>query len=248
MNRAGFGGSLQRAFARCLLCHGGDPLPAGICAPCAAELPDLDAACQRCALPLANSGDSHCARCQSRPPPVTATHACWFYAYPVAQLIQRFKYQRDLAAGRTLAELAAARLNPESLRPTLHHNQHHNQHPNQHPDLLIPVPMHWRKQLFERGYNQAQLIADILARQWQIPVDNRALRKITRTGSQQELKRAQRLKNLVESFSAHPRVRGLHIGLVDDVITTGATAEAAAGSLRAAGATSVTVYALARVP
>ena len=239
---------LDRQLARCLLCGEGDGVLNGICAPCSNDLPALGHSCQTCALPLPNTGDRHCASCQQQPPPQSLSRACWYYAYPVAQLIQRFKYQRDLAAGRTLAELAAARLNPESLRPTLHHNQHHNQHPNQHPDLLIPVPMHWRKQLFERGYNQAQLIADILARQWQIPVDNRALRKITRTGSQQELKRAQRLKNLVESFSAHPRVRGLHIGLVDDVITTGATAEAAAGSLRAAGATSVTVYALARVP
>jgi ComF family protein len=137
-------------------------------------------------------------------------------------------------AARKQAELAAARIGKEL-------------HTSERPHLLVPVPLHWRKQL-SRGYNQAQLIAEILGRHWQIPVDDRALRKVTQTDSQQQLRRSQRLKNLARSFTASSRVEGLHIGLVDDVITTGATVEAAAQSLLHAGAIRVSVYALARTP
>ncbi|WGL15675.1 ComF family protein [Microbulbifer bruguierae] len=231
---------LEQQLCRCLLCSaringsdidGNDDVSAGICAPCHRDLPSIDHACQRCALPLINRAERECPRCLQQPPSHQYSHACWVYAYPVAQLIQRFKYQRDFAPGRTLAELAASRLRPqESL-----------------PDLLVPVPLHWRRQL-GRGYNQAQLVADIFGRHWRIPVAPGALRKNSATGSQQGLRRAERLKNLARSFTAGPRVRGLHVGLVDDVITTGATLEAATQSLLAAGARQVSVFALARTP
>ncbi|WP_081848148.1 ComF family protein [Microbulbifer sp. HZ11] len=227
--------SVDGHLARCLLCGSSDKIHFGICEPCQQDLPSLGHACQRCAIPLADATDRQCAGCLQQPPPQTSSHATWTYAYPVSQLIQRFKYRRDLAAGRTLAELSAEHLKHQPMG-------------EQRPDVLVPVPMHWRKQLFERGYNQAQLIADILGKHWRIPVDARALRKITATGSQQKLKRTQRLKNLTRSFKAHPRVQGLHIGLVDDVITTGATQEAATQSLLDAGAARVSTFALARVP
>ncbi|WP_078085247.1 ComF family protein [Microbulbifer mangrovi] len=223
--------SIDRHLAVCILCRSGAEIEYGICAPCRRDLPALGHACASCALPLPNTTDHHCPRCLRKPPPQSSCHTCWYYAYPVAQLIQRFKYQRDLAAGRTLAELAARQLHPGPERP----------------DLLVPVPLHWRKQL-SRGYNQAQLIADTLGHSWRIPVDNRALRKITPTGSQQELRRSERLKNLSNSFACDPHVNGLHIGLVDDVITTGATLEVACRALLAAGAIRVSAYALARTP
>ena len=229
------GRTIDRHLACCLLCGAGDDIRSGICPACQRDLPALGHACQRCALPLAETADQQCAGCLQQPPPQTHSHACWTYAYPVSQLVQRYKYRRDLAAGRTLAELTAMQL-AEQIQG------------EQRPDLLVPVPMHWRKQLCERGYNQARLIADILGNHWRIPVDARALRKSAATDSQQKLNRSQRRKNLARSFSAHPRVRGLHIGLVDDVITTGATIEAAAQSLLVAGATEVTCLALARTP
>lgn len=219
------------SVSRCLLCNGGATERSGICTPCCLELPRLRHACRLCALPLANTSDRHCPRCLQQPPPFAAGHACWFYAYPVAQLIQRFKYQGDLAAGRTLAEVAALRLQPGETRP----------------DVLVPVPMHWRRQL-TRGYNQAQLIADTFSQQWGIATDHRLLRKTAHTGSQQALKRRERLHNLSRSFRASEHVRGRHIGLVDDVITTGATLEAAAETLLQMGARQVSTYALARTP
>ncbi|GAB2512828.1 ComF family protein [Microbulbifer agarilyticus] len=226
---------LDKHFARCLLCGSGNEVQAGVCASCQCDLPSLGHACIGCALPLAQTQDSHCAACIQRPPPQASSVACWSYAYPVAQLVQRFKYQRDFAAGRTLAELAAQELLPQVQQaPPM--------------DLLVPVPMHWRKQLFGRGYNQAQLIANIFGDYWRIPVAGSALRKIAASDSQQTLSRARRRKNLAHSFAAGPQVKSLNVGLVDDVITTGATQEAAAQSLLAAGASRVSVYSLARTP
>ncbi|MFD1217040.1 ComF family protein [Microbulbifer celer] len=228
-------GRTLNTFSRCLLCHTGTDVDCGICSACRDDLPHLGHACRLCAEPLATTTDRHCPRCLQQPPPFAHSSACWFYAYPVAQLIQHFKYHRDLVAGRTLAEVAAGPLSPTGERP----------------DLLVPVPLHWRRQL-SRGYNQAQLIAGIFGGHWQIPVDSRALRKTSATGSQQQLKRRERLRNLSRSFSvparAQPRLQGLHIGLVDDVITTGATLEAASRTLLEAGVRIVSTYALARTP
>ncbi|WP_299594619.1 ComF family protein [uncultured Microbulbifer sp.] len=223
--------TIDRHLAVCLLCASGNDIRAGICPSCQWNLPAIGHACSSCALPLQHVSDHQCPRCLQKPPPQAISRACWYYAYPVAQLIQRFKYRRDLTAGRTLAELAATRLNPGKDKP----------------DLLVPVPLHWRKQL-SRGYNQAGLIAERLGHQWRIPVNTRVLRKVALTGSQQELRRRERLNNLSGSFAAHGRVAGLHIGLVDDVITTGATLEVAAQALLEAGAEKVSTFALARVP
>lgn len=219
------------ALTHCVLCHAACTRNRGLCDPCRAELPRLGHSCTLCALPLPNPVDTLCAQCLQQPPPFAASHACWFYAYPVAQLIQRFKFQQDLAAGRTLADAAAAALLPSTARP----------------DILVPVPMHWRRQ-FARGYNQAHLIAQIFADEWRIPLAPRLLRKRTPTGTQAQLKRRARLQNLGGTFAAGPQVKGLHIGLVDDVITTGATLEAAAKTLLNAGARQVSTYALARTP
>ncbi|MFV8780980.1 ComF family protein [Microbulbifer sp. SA54] len=227
-------GQLRRSLTHCVLCNAGGADACGTCTPCRQELPLLGHACRLCALPLTGGADTLCARCQQQPPSNHRCHACWLYAYPIAQLIQRFKYRADLTAGRTLAEVAAQQLLPPVAD-------------DQRPDVLVPMPLHWRRQLV-RGYNQAQLIADIWGRHWQLPVKARMLRKTAFTGSQQQLKRSERLKNLSRSFRASADVKDLHIGLVDDVVTTGATVEAASATLLAAGARLVSTYALARTP
>ncbi|WP_308364054.1 MULTISPECIES: ComF family protein [unclassified Microbulbifer] len=220
---------LSRGLARCVLCAAGPAEPHGVCAPCLGELPYLHSACRRCALPLPQPADA-CANCLQQPPAFASARAAWHYAFPVGQLIQRFKYHRDLAAGHSLALLAAAHIRP--VDP---------------PDLLVPIPLHWRRYL-TRGYNQAQLLASEFGRQWNIPVKPRLLHKHTATGTQQQLKRGQRLRNLRDSFRVRGTPGGLHIGLVDDVITTGATLEAAARCLLEAGAARVSTFALARTP
>ncbi|WP_444920844.1 ComF family protein [Microbulbifer sp. CnH-101-G] len=220
---------LTRHLARCLLC--GDRADEfGICTSCTRELPYLGQACESCALPLASSARL-CPSCLRQPPHCQRVQAAWQYAYPVNQLIQRFKYQRDLAAGHSLAQLAATVITPCS----------------DPPNLLVPIPLHWRR-YWQRGYNQAQLIAAELGRRWQLPVRPRLLRKTGATRTQSQLRRQQRLRNLLQSFALRESVEGMHIGLVDDVLTTGATLEAAAQRLKEAGARKVSAFVLARTP
>ncbi|WP_245720701.1 ComF family protein [Microbulbifer yueqingensis] len=220
---------LSRRLALCLLCHGPAGNEAGICRACAAELPVLGSACPRCALPLPTA--AACPGCLRRPPAIGAARCAWHYAYPVAQLIRRFKHDGDLAAGHSLGLLAARQLRP--VEPL--------------PDLLVPVPLHWRRR-WQRGFNQAELVAEALGRAWQLPVGRRVMCRIRAGASQQALDRRQRLANLRDSFSVRGKVQGLRIGLVDDVITTGATLDAAAAALLDSGALSISAYALARTP
>jgi ComF family protein len=110
-------------------------------------------------------------------------------------------------------------------------------------DLVVPVPMTRWKLLF-RGYNAAALVAERMARHARLPFSSRALRKIRRTKAQAELERGERLTNPQGAYRASG-VRGVVL-LVDDVLTTGATANACTEALRAAGATEVYVAVVAR--
>lgn len=221
---------LSRKLTRCVLCGDAGPGLCGICGPCLGELPQLLHACSLCALPLPATANT-CPHCLQQPPTFASARAAWHYAFPIGQLIQRFKYRGDLVAGHSLAQLAATQLQPRE----------------QKPDLLVPVPLHWRR-YWRRGFNQAQLIAAEFGRQWRIPVSARLLRKGRAGTTQQQLKRAQRLRNLSHSFAVRGAVDGLHIGLIDDVITTGATLEAVSRVLIDAGAWRISTYALARTP
>ncbi|WKD50095.1 ComF family protein [Microbulbifer spongiae] len=220
---------LSHNLAQCLLC-GDRAGESGLCTPCAAELPRLGNACETCAQPLPSAA-RYCPDCLRQPPHLSGVRAAWQYAYPVNQLIQRFKYRGDLAAGHSLVQLAAQVMEPAAERP----------------DLLAPIPLHWRR-YWRRGYNQAQLIAAGLGRHWQLPVRPRLLRKVVATQTQSQLRRPQRLRNLLQSFALRENVGGCHVGLVDDVLTTGATLEAAAQKLLLAGAGKVSAFVLARTP
>ena len=113
-------------------------------------------------------------------------------------------------------------------------------------DIIVPMPLHWRKRL-ERGFNQSELLARFVARRTGIPLV-RGLQRRKRTDPQAGLTRAQRRTNVSGAFEVRRRrdVEGRHVLLIDDVLTTGATASACAGVLKRAGAKRVTVLTLAR--
>ena len=115
------------------------------------------------------------------------------------------------------------------------------------PDLILPVPLH-RKKLSSRGFNQAVLLGEILSQRLKIPLDRRNLRRIRWTEPQVNLAAHARRTNVKGAFALHAaaRMSGCRVLLVDDVLTTGSTAEECGRVLKAAGVADVTVVTVAR--
>ncbi|MCJ0971914.1 ComF family protein [Pseudomonas sp. PS1] len=220
----------------CLLCDERCEADQSLCAACEAELPWLGGRCSVCALPLPASGVV-CGNCQKRPPSFDHVAVPWRFAFPVDTLISRFKHQSRWPLGRLLAEQLAR------------HLQHGFDEGLPRPDILLPVPLA-RRRLRQRGFNQAQMLADWLSRALRIPVDGKRLQRIQDTPSQQGLDAASRRRNLRQAFAlaGGDNLADRHVAIIDDVLTTGATAEALARLLKRAGAARVDVYCLARTP
>jgi len=215
---------------RCLLCgaHGADGMD--LCAACATELPRNLSCCARCALPLAVPA-ALCGECQRRAPPWDAAWAPFRYAWPLDRLESRYKFGRDLAAGRVLSRLWQLEPRPLAL-----------------PELILPVPLH-RGRLRKRGYNQALELARPLANAFDIPLQHDLLQRQRATPAQTELDAVTRRRNMRGAFAMRS-VAPLpaHIAILDDVMTTGATLAECARVLKRAGARRVDVWALARAP
>jgi len=220
----------------CLLCDETTDTPYPICTPCESELPWLIESCQVCALPLLATGLT-CGQCLQQPPAFAQVIAPWTYHFPLDSLITRFKHQSQWPLGRLLGELLT-----QALRERFDHGL-------PRPDLLLPVPMATRR-LRQRGYNQAAMLANWLSQSLEISADEHLLLRVQDTIAQQELDARTRRRNLLNAFALAPgaQVEGQHLALVDDVLTTGATAESLARLLMKAGARRVDVYCLARTP
>ena len=213
---------------RCLLCGGAGSGGRGLCDGCARELPRNGCCCPRCGLALAAEAPL-CGRCIKRLPAFEAACVPYRYAYPLDRLVSRFKFGSDLAAGALLADLVGDALAAR----------------DDGCDLLVPMPLS-RQRMIERGYNQALELARPVARRLQIELSPAALARTRHTAAQTGLDRAERRRNVKGAFAAGEVVRGRHVALLDDVVTTGATAHTAARALLRAGATRVVLYAVAR--
>ena len=214
---------------RCLLCGDAGADGLDLCAACAAELPRNTNCCTRCALPLPNPTPL-CGACQRKPPPWQAAWAPFRYGWPLDRLEARYKFGRELAAGRTLGALWKAL--PPPVRPA----------------LILPVPLH-RARLRERGYNQALELARPLGRALGIPVRHDLLQRPRATAAQTELDAAARRRNVRGAFAVRADATlPPHVVVLDDVMTTGATLAECARVLRRAGVARVDVWALARAP
>lgn len=150
------------------------------------------------------------------------------YQGTLRELIHLFKYNGMRALARPLGDLLADALPRD-----------------RQFDAVTAVPLHWRRR-WQRGFNQSALLAGEIARRRGIPA-MRVLRRAWATRAQAGLSNAQRRENVSGAFAARRRVAGLRILLIDDVMTTGATAGACARALKRAGARSVSLLALARV-
>ena len=199
-----------------------------ICKDCSRDLPWSGISCCLCVLPIPNGFHPDCA-CKADPPAFQGIISPFSYAYPVDQLIKRFKEQGHLAAGKLVSLLLAEHLRSEPLKI----------------DRLIPIPIHPFKRL-KRGFNQCDLICKDPSQALGIPWSRRHLRSQRLTPPLKTLRASERGDAIAESFKFQGHVKGLRIGLVDDIVTTTATVREASNPLKRAGAYSVTVFCLAR--
>ncbi|MDO9451812.1 MAG: ComF family protein [Stagnimonas sp.] len=213
----------------CTLC-GGATMGALLCAPCTADLPWNTPACPGCALPAAQP--VLCPACLHKPRAFDAAHAAFVLATPVQEGIHALKYQARFQQAALLGTAFASRVRART-EPL--------------PTLLIPVPLHWRRQ-WSRGYNQSIELARVIGMELGIAVDATAAKRLRATPDQIGQSAAQRRKNLKDAFAVCPRVAGQHVALLDDVMTTGATLEELARACKAVGATTIEAWAIARQP
>ena len=196
-----------------------------ICAGCRDDLPWISTACPRCGRPV--PWPTTCGSCLSQPPPWQAAVVPFAWGFPVDRLVGRFKYAGALHHGRLLGMLLAGAVAGRAV------------------DALVPVPLHPAR-LAERGYNQAAEIARPVGRRLGVPVRASLCRRVRATPAQAGLPADVRRGNPAGAFSAARGCDGLHLAVVDDVLTTGATAAAVTRCLRRAGAAGVEVWAVAR--
>ncbi|HCH22965.1 MAG TPA: hypothetical protein DE179_01540 [Oceanospirillaceae bacterium] len=215
----------------CLLCNGFSANLDNYCPGCYADLPHNHYCCAICALPFdTNLGASIlCGDCLRQPPhlahgfdqALVALH----YLPPISSLVHALKDHDNQAAGRLLAAC---------LYQYIHLNN-----PDL-PQLILPMPLH-KKRLQQRGFNQAKVIGKLLSKRFGISLNDRIIKREKDTASQQGLNKQQRRSNLRQAFTISPSasVRKIlaevqHIAIVDDVMTTGASANAVAKALRKA--------------
>lgn len=215
------------------------PLAAGhdgcLCAACAATIVEPSPACTTCGVPLLHAV-ACCAECLRSTPAFSTARALGLYLSaqaglnPLAHAIQGLKYRRRRVVADALGVLLARR------------------YPFAAGALIVPVPLHLDR-LRARGFNQALLLGRTLGRRRGLDVAVDALRRRRDTPGQAGLDAATRRRNLRDAFVADARsVRGRAVVLVDDVLTTGATADACARALRDAGAARVDVFTVGRTP
>lgn len=195
------------------------------CKACDADLPRLNAAhCPVCALPSPSAAT--CGKCLQHMPSFAHTAAAYAYAFPVDKLIQAVKFSEQLALVAQLADALAQQIDSR-------------------PDAIIAMPLHPLR-LRERGFNQSLLLAQRLACQLDIPLLRDACERTRNTAPQSSLHWQERGKNMRKAFACTADLNGKHIAIVDDVMTSGASIEELARTLRQAGAEQISAWVVAR--
>lgn len=208
--------------AICLLCRRAYQRGHAVCQPCLNQFPKLQNPCPQCGMP-----NTHglCGQCIKQKPQTDGLWVAYPFIEPIRTLIHQFKYQKGLYLSKLLSELIC------------------HSHPPR-PDCLIPIPMH-PKRLHQRGFNQACLLSQQLSKRLKLPCDFVHCQKIKDTAPQAGLSLNTRKKNLDNCFSTQA-LQYDYVALVDDVYTSGATANALAKALKKSGVKRVDVWCVAR--
>ncbi len=221
---------------RCPSCQDSVAAEGNFCAACFAQLRMIEAPlCHCCGIPfvIAVESDMRCPTCLETPPEFDRARAALVYDAVSAPLITELKFHDQWANLERYVQLM--------LR--------HGAPLLSDADMLVPVPLHWRR-LWRRRFNQSALLAYALSKQSGVRCVPDILQRVRYTKPQMKLNRAERLKNVTHAFAvanqARPMLRNKIIVLVDDVVTTGATVNACAKVLKKAGAKEIRVLSLAR--
>ena len=222
--------------AQCLLCR----LPSQgslLCLYCQKALLKPRPHCLHCALPLIKN-EAYCSQCMHHTDAFTQIYALDDYIKPYPALIKNLKYNKQLLNAQLLAQLLS--LSIQQNIPAEQISQ---------VDFLIPVPLH-PKRLRQRGFNQAQLLADVLAKNLSIPILNQAVQRIKNTCAQEGLNKQKRKKNLKGAFTLQKEqqasLKDAYVVIIDDVVSTGATANSLCTILLQGGARRVDIWAICR--
>jgi len=195
-----------------------------LCRSCRSGLPIVPESCPQCALP--SPGGAVCGTCFRTPPHFDRTAALWRYEFPCDRLVHALKYRARLALAGFFADCLASLPLPEV-------------------DLVVPMPLH-KGRLAERGFNQAMEIARSLARRMHWRLGSQCALRLVHTAPQTGLPYAERAKNVRGAFQCFSDLSGVRVGVVDDVMTTGATLNEFARVLKRAGACRVENFVVAR--
>lgn len=209
-----------------------------VCRACLNELPwHPKTSCPQCGLTSSSIGSNStvCGSCISSPPDFDATHAVFLYQFPIDAMMQRYKYGHMLNLGDTFGRFLWDRVHPDLYLKNI--------------DLIIPMPMHPAR-IKERGFNQALELAKVLnkllAKNQKQKLDYTSAIRQKLTPPQASLPLKQRVKNIQGAFRVESDLAGKHIAIVDDVMTSGASLNELAKTLKKAGALHVECWVIAR--
>lgn len=213
----------------CFICNQAGDKQIDLCNACFEDLTPISICCDVCGIKM-NTQQSHtCGKCLKKTPYFDKIRTLYEYEDASKKLVQSLKFNAKYSCARIIGQLMG---------------DHFKQHPLT-VDALIAVPLH-KKRLRERGFNQADLIIRHLQHQLTIPVHHHLCTRAINTVSQTTLKAEQRRKNLKNAFRCKPLEQINSIAVIDDVVTTGSTANEIAKTLKKAGAKRVEIWAFAR--
>lgn len=221
-----FDALLNKLFRQsCVLCGAKANGKISLCLNCLEDLPRApNPQCPQCG--LGTNGET-CGNCLNNAPHYDKTHALFSYTYPVDRIIQHYKYNNALFLSRTFGLLLKDGMIESDI------------------DLIIPMPLHPNR-MQARGFNQSLEMGKVIAKHRNLKLDTTSCSRIKNTPPQSSLKPKDRIKNMNGAFDCQGTMSGMHIVLIDDVMTTGASLNALAKTLKQAGATKVSCYVIAR--
>jgi len=223
---------------QCCLCQQAADIKLSLCEKCFSELVHNTFYCAICATPLNSFQEQHktllqCGSCLQKNPYFDQVFSPYLYQHQMVQLIHQYKYHAKLFLARTLADIFIqqySKYKKEKLTP----------------EIIIPVPLHI-KRLKQRGFNQSKELATYLSKQMDITIRDDIVTRVKLTHTQRGLSLKERKKNLKNAFVINNSTfEKKHVVIIDDVMTTGNTANEMAKVLKQAGVKRVDVWTIAR--